>query len=170
MSAKLHLTISLIVLAFSQHALAEDGRLFAIYLECPQTMANANPPCRNIPRVNPPGGSVSVSPSAFVTSVDLTRASLMRSSDGKSLMLGFSLSADGERRMADVTTQNVGKIIVFVMDNQAVSVPRIREPISGRHGQAEMPFAKDKARAYIVRLKRVINERTGGWTWWWPFN
>ena len=47
----------------------------------------------------------------------------------------FRFSADGARRFAQVTQENVGKPFAIVFDNEVLSAPIIREPILGGTGQ-----------------------------------
>jgi preprotein translocase subunit SecD len=47
----------------------------------------------------------------------------------------FRFSAEGARRFAQVTQENVGKPFAIVFDNEVLSAPVIREPILGGTGQ-----------------------------------
>jgi protein-export membrane protein SecD len=47
----------------------------------------------------------------------------------------FRFSAEGARRFAQVTQENVGKPFAIVFDNEVLSAPIIREPILGGTGQ-----------------------------------
>jgi protein-export membrane protein SecD len=50
-------------------------------------------------------------------------------------VITFRFSAEGARRFAQVTQENVGKPFAIVFDNEVLSAPIIREPILGGSGQ-----------------------------------
>ncbi len=49
-------------------------------------------------------------------------------------VVSFRFDAVGAKRFGDATTQNVGKRLAIVLDNQVISAPQIREPILGGSG------------------------------------
>jgi len=50
-------------------------------------------------------------------------------------MVSFRFGADGTRRFAEVTQNNVGRPMAIVLDGKVASAPVIREPILGGAGQ-----------------------------------
>jgi SecD/SecF fusion protein len=78
----------------------------------------------------------------------------------------FSLTSDGARIFADVTTKMVGQRLGIVLDGEVISAPNIQTPITGGSGQITGNFdqkeAIDLASALDNPLKvplRIIDER-----------
>ncbi len=78
----------------------------------------------------------------------------------------FSLTAEGARIFADVTTKMVGQRLGIVLDGEVISAPNIQTPITGGSGQITGNFdqkeAIDLASALDNPLKvplRIIDER-----------
>jgi SecD/SecF fusion protein len=59
--------------------------------------------------------------------------------------VGFSLTPDGARRFAELTSQNVGKPLAIVLDDQVQSAPIIEGPITGGEGIIRGGFSMDEA-------------------------
>jgi preprotein translocase subunit SecD len=85
-------------------------------------------------------------------------------------VVSFRFDAVGGKRFGDATTQNVGKRLAIVLDNQVISAPQIREPILGGSGvitgNFTVPAAQDLAlllRAGALPAPLIpIEERTVG--------
>ena len=82
----------------------------------------------------------------------------------------FSLSSEGAKKFAEITGSNVGKMLAIVLDGKILSMPVIRERISGGNvritGNFTMNEAKDlalilRAGAFPVPLE-IVEERTIG--------
>ena len=82
----------------------------------------------------------------------------------------FSLSSEGAKKFADITGDNVGKMLAIVLDGKILSMPVIRERIPGGNvritGNFTMNEAKDlalilRAGAFPVPLE-IVEERTVG--------
>ncbi len=82
----------------------------------------------------------------------------------------FSLSSEGAKKFAEITGSNVGKMLAIVLDGKILSMPVIRERISGGNvritGNFTMNEAKDlalilRAGAFPVPLE-IVEERTVG--------
>ena len=85
-------------------------------------------------------------------------------------VVSFRFDAVGARRFGEATTQNVGRLLAIVLDNQIISAPRIREPIIGGSGIISGTFTVADARDLALLLRAgalpapltVIEERTVG--------
>ena len=82
----------------------------------------------------------------------------------------FRLNAEGARRFAQVTRENVGRPFAMVLDNEVISAPVIREPIVTGSGEISGNFTVQQANDLAVLLRAgalpvplsVIEERTIG--------
>ena len=82
----------------------------------------------------------------------------------------FRFNANGARRFAQATQQNVGRPFAIVLDNEVISAPVIREPILGGSGQISGGFTVEQANDLAILLRAgalpapltIIEERTVG--------
>lgn len=85
-------------------------------------------------------------------------------------VVNFRFNTAGARKFADVTRQNVNRPFAIVLDNEVISAPVIREPITGGSGQISGSFTVDGANDLAVLLRAgalpakldVIEERSVG--------
>jgi preprotein translocase subunit SecD len=85
-------------------------------------------------------------------------------------VVSFRLSTTGSRKFAQVTTENVGRPFAIVLDDEVISAPVIREPITGGSGQISGNFTVESANDLAVLLRAgalpaklaVVEERTVG--------
>lgn len=68
-------------------------------------------------------------------------------------IINFRFTADGARRFAQLTQENVGKPFAIVLDNEVLSAPIIREPILGGSGQISGNFTVEDAFNMAVLLR-----------------
>jgi preprotein translocase subunit SecD len=68
-------------------------------------------------------------------------------------VISFRFNAEGARRFAQVTQENVGKPFAIVIDNEVMSAPVIREPILGGSGQISGSFTVDEANNLAILLR-----------------
>jgi protein-export membrane protein SecD len=68
-------------------------------------------------------------------------------------IVSFRFSADGARRFAQITQENVGKPFAIVLDNEVFSAPIIREPILGGSGQISGSFTVQQANDMAILLR-----------------
>ncbi|ANN79694.1 SecDF P1 head subdomain-containing protein [Bordetella flabilis] len=73
--------------------------------------------------------SVYVQRQPVLTRADLTEAAALVDRQGKNFV-GLRFTPEGARKLADVSTQNVGKLLVLVVNGQLVAAPRIAEPLN----------------------------------------
>src|SRR5215831_17254917 len=85
-------------------------------------------------------------------------------------IVSFRFNTNGARRFAQVTQENVGRPFAIVLDNEVISAPVIREPITGGSGQISGSFTVESANDLAILLRAgalpapltIIEERTVG--------
>lgn len=85
-------------------------------------------------------------------------------------IVSFRFNANGARRFAQATQENVGRPFAIVLDNEVISAPVIREPIIGGSGQISGNFSVQSANDLAILLRAgalpapltIIEERTVG--------
>ncbi|MBS0529181.1 MAG: protein translocase subunit SecD [Proteobacteria bacterium] len=82
----------------------------------------------------------------------------------------FRFNTNGARKFAQATSENVGQPFAIVLDNEVISAPVIREPITGGSGQISGNFTVQQANDLAILLRAgalpapltIIEERTVG--------
>ncbi|MDQ8728826.1 protein translocase subunit SecD [Bradyrhizobium sp. LHD-71] len=82
----------------------------------------------------------------------------------------FQFNSSGARKFAQATSENVGLPFAIVLDNEVISAPVIREPITGGSGQISGGFTVEQANDLAILLRAgalpapltIIEERTVG--------
>jgi preprotein translocase subunit SecD len=85
-------------------------------------------------------------------------------------IVSFRFNTAGARKFAQATSENVGQPFAIVLDNEVISAPVIREPITGGSGQISGNFTVQQANDLAILLRAgalpapltVIEERTVG--------
>ncbi|MFC0283516.1 protein translocase subunit SecD [Camelimonas abortus] len=85
-------------------------------------------------------------------------------------IVNFRFNMKGAQRFGQATTENVGRALAIVLDNEVVSAPRIINPITGGSGQISGRFTVQQANDLAVLLRAgalparltVVEERTVG--------
>ena len=85
-------------------------------------------------------------------------------------IVSFRFNTSGARKFAQATLDNVGQPFAIVLDNEVVSAPVIREPITGGSGQISGSFTVQAANDLSILLRAgalpapltIIEERTVG--------
>jgi preprotein translocase subunit SecD len=85
-------------------------------------------------------------------------------------VVNFKFNSSGSRKFAQATSENVGQPFAIVLDNEVISAPVIREPITGGQGQISGNFTVQSANDLAVLLRAgalpapltVVEERTVG--------
>ena len=101
---------------------------------------------------------------------DLTDARAGSNGQTGDWVVKFTFNSVGARRFADVTRANVNHRFAIVLDNQIISAPVIREPITGGRGQISGNFTAASANELAVLLRAgalpapltVVEERSVG--------
>src|SRR6185503_2973864 len=65
----------------------------------------------------------------------------------------FRFNTAGGRRFAAATQENVGKPFAIILDNEVISAPTIREPITGGSGQISGSFTVQQANDLSILLR-----------------
>jgi preprotein translocase subunit SecD len=85
-------------------------------------------------------------------------------------IVNFKFNSSGSRKFAQATSENVGVPFAILLDNEVISAPVIREPITGGQGQISGSFTVQSANDLAVLLRAgalpapltVVEERTVG--------
>jgi preprotein translocase subunit SecD len=85
-------------------------------------------------------------------------------------IVSFRFNTAGSRKFAQATSENVGQPFAIVLDNEVISAPVIREPITAGSGQISGSFTVQQANELALLLRAgalpapltVIEERTVG--------
>jgi preprotein translocase subunit SecD len=84
--------------------------------------------------------------------------------------VGISFRTVGAKLFEQITTENVGKRLAIILDNNIYSAPVIKQPISGGEAIIEGRFSMDEAKDLAIVLRagslpapvKVLEERTVG--------
>lgn len=101
-------------------------------------------------QVDGPDGPLWLYPQVIVQRNDLTRVASVRTEQGRHLVR-FQLNSLGARKLAEVSSGNVGALLVLVMEDQVAQVARIGEPL--KQGMIYLSMPDDDAAQRL--LKRV---------------
>ena len=71
---------------------------------------------------------------------------------GQGWVIGFDLTNEGADTFSDVTTRLVGKQLAIVVDDQVISAPTIREPITTGSGEISGSFTERSAKDLATQL------------------
>jgi preprotein translocase subunit SecD len=116
------------------------------------------------------GGNIAVQRRVVVSGDQLIDAKQTYNSQDNSPVVSITFNAQGGRKFARVTQDNVGKPFAIILDNQVISAPRINEPILGGQAQISGNFTVESANQLAIALRsgklpvalKVIEERTVG--------
>src|SRR5690606_14502304 len=101
---------------------------------------------------------------------DLTDAQPGFDSRTSEPIVTFRFNSNGARKFAQATTENVGQPFAIILDNEVISAPVIREPITGGSGQISGNFTVQEANDLAILLRAgalpapltILEERTVG--------
>ena len=85
-------------------------------------------------------------------------------------IVNFRFNIRGAQRFGQATTENVGRPLAIVLDNEVISAPTIQTPITGGSGQISGRFTVQQANNLAVLLRAgalpakltIVEERTVG--------
>ena len=106
----------------------------------------------------------------LVSGGDLTDAQPGFDSRTSEPIVTFRFNSNGARKFAQATSENVGQPFAIILDNEVISAPVIREPITGGSGQISGNFTVQEANDLAILLRAgalpapltIIEERTVG--------
>jgi preprotein translocase subunit SecD len=115
------------------------------------------------------GFPVAVQRRAIITGSQLTKARQAYDQNNQPAV-EINFNAEGGRRFAQVTRDNVGKPFAIILDNAVLSAPRIEGPILGGSALITGSFTVESAQALAIALQsgalpvtlKVVEERTVG--------
>src|SRR5205807_545490 len=70
-------------------------------------------------------------------------------------IVSFRFNTAGSRKFAQATSENVGQPFAIVLDNEVISAPVIREPITGGSGQISGNFTVQQANELALLLPGI---------------
>jgi len=116
------------------------------------------------------GAKIAVRKRVDVDGADLTDARAGTNGQTGEWVVNFKFNSNGGRRFADITRANVNHRFAIVLDDNVISAPSIREPITGGSGQISGGFTANSANDLAVLLRAgalpapltVVEERTIG--------
>jgi protein-export membrane protein SecD len=145
---------------------------FRLVDEAASPMAGGPPPPGDdfLPMQDRPGEKIAVRKRVDVDGADLTDARAGTNPQTGEWVVNFTFNSVGARRFADITRANVNRRFAIVLDNQVISAPVIREPITGGRGQISGSFTAASANDLSVLLRAgalpapltVVEERSVG--------
>jgi preprotein translocase subunit SecD len=132
--------------------------------------ANVPPDSEVLMSANSPKVPYVVKKQVLVSGGDLTDAQTGFDPRSGEPVVNFRFNTAGSRKFAQATSENVGQPFAIVLDNQVISAPVIREPITGGSGQISGNFTVESANDLAILLRAgalpapltVIEERTVG--------
>src|ERR1700736_106221 len=106
----------------------------------------------------------------LVSGADLTDAQPGFDQRSGEPIVSFRFNTSGSRKFAQATSENVGQPFAIVLDNEVISAPVIREPITAGSGQISGSFTVQAANDLAILLRAgalpapltIIEERTVG--------
>jgi preprotein translocase subunit SecD len=118
----------------------------------------------------PPKVPYVVKKQVLVSGGDLTDAQPGFDQRTSEPIVSFRFNTNGARKFAQATSENVGQPFAIVLDNEVISAPVIREPITGGSGQISGNFTVQQANDLAILLRAgalpapltIIEERTVG--------
>ncbi|HYF06598.1 MAG TPA: protein translocase subunit SecD [Acetobacteraceae bacterium] len=116
------------------------------------------------------GQRVPVERRVIVSGEDLTDAQPGFDQRTNEPIVSFRFNLRGAQRFGQATTENVGRPLAIVLDQEVISAPRIIQPITGGSGQISGRFTVEQANNLAILLRAgalpakltIVEERTVG--------
>ena len=123
-----------------------------------------------LPSKETPGQTQAIERRVIVEGGDLTDAQPGFDNRTGEPVVNFRFNIRGAQRFGQTTSENVGRLLAIVLDNQVISAPRILSPITGGSGQISGRFTVQQANDLSVLLRAgalpakltIVEERTVG--------
>jgi preprotein translocase subunit SecD len=106
-----------------------------------------------LPSKDEGGARVPVERRIMADGGDLTDAQPAFDQQTQEPMVSFKFNLKGAQRFGQATSENVGRRMAIVLDNEVVSAPRINTPITGGSGQITGNFTVSQANDLSVLLR-----------------
>jgi preprotein translocase subunit SecD len=105
----------------------------------------------NLTKITLPDGALYIQQQPVLTRADLTESAALVDKKGQNFV-GLRFSPEGARKLTDISTRNVGKILALVVERQLVAAPRISEPLNRGVLAFAVPTAQD-ANELALRIR-----------------
>jgi len=123
-----------------------------------------------LPSKESPGQTMPIERRVIVEGGDLIDAQPGFDQRTSEPIVNFKFNIRGAQRFGAATSENVGRFLAIVLDNQVISAPRILQPITGGSGQISGRFTVQQANDLAVLLRAgalpakltIVEERTVG--------
>jgi len=83
---------------------------------------------------------------------DLKEASVTFNTNSGQPQIQLTFTAAGAKKFADITSNNVGKIVAIALDQQVIEAPRVQQPIVGGNAVITGSFTTDQANNLAIQL------------------
>ena len=87
-----------------------------------------------------------------MTGASIKQVGVSKNALGKYLVV-FELTPEGSQIFKEYTTNNTGKLLAIVLDNEVISAPRIEEPITAGRGSISGNFTAETANNLSIQLR-----------------
>lgn len=116
------------------------------------------------------GGLIAVRRQVVVSGDQLVDAKQAFDPQTNAPIVDFTFDAEGGRRFAKLTQDNIGKRFAIILDNKVISAPVVNTPILGGSGYIQGGFTVESANELAIALRsgklpvalKVVEERTVG--------
>lgn len=124
----------------------------------------------NLPSQEYPDQTYPVERQQAVDGADLVDAQPSFDPQSGRPIVNFRFNMRGAQRFGQATTENVGRLMAIVLDNEVISAPRIQTPITGGSGMISGSFTVEQANNLAILLRAgalpakltIVEERTVG--------
>ena len=83
---------------------------------------------------------------------DLKQAAVTFDTNSGAPQVQLTFTADGAKKFADITSNNVGKIVAIALDQQIIEAPRVQQPIVGGNAVITGGFTTQQANDLAIQL------------------
>jgi preprotein translocase subunit SecD len=87
-----------------------------------------------------------------LSGTDLKNAAVTFNTNSGLPQVQLTFSSAGAKKFADITSNNVGKIVAIALDQQVIEAPRVQQPIVGGNAVITGNFTTDQANSLAIQL------------------
>jgi protein-export membrane protein SecD len=146
------------------------GRTAKLQFRMVAEVGGSNAEVEDLPSRESPGTTLPVERRIIVEGEDLTDAQPTFDSRTAEPIVNFRFNVRGAQRFGQATSENVGRALAIVLDNEVISAPRIQTAITGGSGQISGRFTVEAANNLAILLRAgalpakltVVEERVVG--------